>query len=59
MGKTGKVRHGTQPNGETERGKEKNERRKGTKERRQKMSREVQRSTEKQDKQGLQKDPQV
>ena len=40
-------------------GKEKNERRKGTKERRQKMSRETQKSTEKQDKQGLQKDPQV
>ena len=59
MGKTGKVRHGIQPNGETERGKEKNERRKGTKERRQKMGREARKSTEKQDKQGLQKDPQV
>ena len=47
MGKTGKVRHETQPNGETERGKEKNERRKETKERRQKMSREAQKSTEK------------
>ena len=57
MGKTGKVRHGTQPDGETEGGKEKNERRKGTKERRQKMSREVQKSTEKKDKQGLQKIP--
>ena len=53
MGKTGKIRHGTQPNGETEGGKEKNERRKGTKERRQKMSREAQKSTEKQDKQGF------
>ena len=47
MAKTGKVRHGTQPNGETEEGKEKNERRKGKKERRQKMSREAQKSTEK------------
>ena len=41
MGKTGKVRHGMRPNGETEVGKEKNERRKGTKERRQKTSREA------------------
>ena len=47
MGKTGKVRHGMQPNGEIGGGKEKNERRKGTKERRQKMSREAQKSTEK------------
>ena len=59
MGMTGKVRHGMQPNGETERGKEKNKRRKGTKERRQKMSREARKSREKQDKQGLRKDPQV
>ena len=59
MGKTGKVRHGMQCNGETEGGKEKNERRKGTKERRQEMSREAQKSTEKQDKQGFRKDPEV
>ena len=38
MGKTGKTRHGTQQNGKIERGKKKDERRKGTKERRQKMS---------------------
>ena len=59
MGKTRKVSHGMQPNEETEGGKKKNERRKGTKKRRQKMSTEAQKSTEKQDKQGLQKDPQV
>ena len=34
----GKTRHGTQQNRKTERGKKKDERRKGTKERRQKMS---------------------
>ena len=38
MGKTEKTRHGMQQNGKTERGKKKDERRKGTKERRQKMS---------------------
>ena len=38
MGKTGKTRHGMQQNGKAERGKKKDERRKGTKERRQKMS---------------------
>ena len=38
MAKTGKARHGTQCNGETEGGKKKNERKKGTKERRQKTS---------------------
>ena len=38
MGKTGKTRHGMQQNGKTERGKKKDEGRKGTKERRQKMS---------------------
>ena len=37
MGKTGKARLGMQQNGKTERGKKKNER-KGTKERRQKVS---------------------
>ena len=46
MGKTGKDRHGTQRNGKTG-GKEKNERRKGTKGRRQKMSGKAQKSTEK------------
>ena len=59
MGKTGKVRPGMQRHGETEGGKEKNERRKGTKERRQEMSGEARKSTEKQDKQGFQKHPQV
>ena len=39
MGKTGKTRHGMQQNGKTERGKKKDERRKGTKERRQKIPR--------------------
>ena len=34
----GKTRHGMQQNGKTERGEKKDERRKGTKERRQKMS---------------------
>ena len=38
MGKTGKDRHATQRKGKTEGGKKKNERRKGTKERRQKTS---------------------
>ena len=38
MGKTGKARHGMQQKGKTERVKKKNEGRKGTKERRQKMS---------------------
>ena len=47
MGKTGKDRHGTQRNRKIEGGKEKNERRKVTKERRQKMSGEVQKPTEK------------
>ena len=47
MGKTGKVRPGMQCHGETEGGKEKNERRKGTKERRQETSGGAQKSTEK------------
>ena len=38
MGKTGKTRHGMQQNDKTERGEKKDERRKETKERRQKMS---------------------
>ena len=38
MGKRGKTRHGTQQNGKTERRMKRYERRKGTKERRQKMS---------------------
>ena len=37
----GKTRHGTQQDGKTERGKKKDERRKGTKEGRQKMSRKM------------------
>ena len=47
MGKTGKARHRMQRNGKTEGGKKKNEGRKGTKERRQKMSGKTQKSTEK------------
>ena len=43
MGKTGKDRHAMQRNGKMERGKKKNERRKGTKERRQKMSAKISR----------------
>ena len=38
MGKTGKTRHGMQQDGKTERVKKKDERRKGTKEGRQKTS---------------------
>ena len=47
MGKTGKVRYGTLPNGETEGRKEKDERRKRKKKRRQKMSGEVRKPAEK------------
>ena len=43
----GKTRHGMQQDGETERGEKKNERRKGTKEGRKKMSGKMQKSTKK------------
>ena len=47
MGKTGKARLGMQRNGKTEREEKENERRKGTKERMQKMSGKMQKSTKK------------
>ena len=59
MGKAGKVRYGTLPDGETEGRKEKDEKRKRTKKRRQKMSGEARKPAEKQNKQSLRIDPQV
>ena len=47
MGKARKARLGMQQDGKTERGKKENERRKGTKKRRQEMSRETQEPTKK------------
>ena len=45
MGKTRKIRQRMQQNGETEGGKKKDERRKGAKERREKMSRKIRKPT--------------
>ena len=57
MRKTEKTRHGMQQNGKTERGKKKDERRKGTKERRQKMSGITRKPTKKPNQQSFRENP--